>query len=84
MRRKKETSKKVRVTLDLSPQFYERLEHLEELVDAGTRSNVIRQALQLYEYIAQKSLEGYSFKAVGKDGEEEKLVFLGTGPAANR
>ncbi len=84
MRRKKETSKKVRVTLDLSPQFYERLEHLEELVDAGTRSNVIRQALQLYEYIAQKSLEGYSFKAVGKDGVEEKLVFLGTGPAANR
>ena len=44
MRRKKATDKKVRVTLDLSPPFYERLEQLERMVDAGTKANVIRQA----------------------------------------
>ena len=81
MRRKKATDKKVRVTLDLSPPFYERLEQLEQLVDAGTKANVIRQALQVYEYLAQKTLDGHTFKAVGKDGQEETIVFLGAGPS---
>ncbi len=80
MRRKKDATKKVRVTLDLSPPFYERLEQLEQLVDAGTKANVIRQALQVYEYLAQKTLEGHTFRAVDKDGQEEKIVFLGAGP----
>ncbi len=77
---KRDTNKKVRVTLDLSPQFYERLEQLERLVDGGTKANVIRQALQLYEYLAQKTLDGHTFRAVDKDGREEKIVFLGAGP----
>ncbi len=81
MRRKKDATKKVRVTLDLSPSFYERLEQLEQQVDAGTKANVIRQALQVYEYLAQKTVEGYTFKAVDKDEREERIVFLGAGPA---
>ncbi len=80
MRRTKSKEKKVRVTLDLSPPFYERLEQLEQLVDAGTKANVIRQALQVYEYLAQKTLDGYSFRAVDQDGQEEKIIFLGAGP----
>ena len=80
MRRKKPAEKKIRVTLDLSPQFYERLERLERLVDAGTKANVIRQALQIYEFLAQKSLAGHTFRTVDKDGQEEKLVFLGASP----
>ncbi len=74
-------SKKVRVTLDLSPEFYERLESLEQLVDGGTKANVIRQALQLYEYLAHRTIEGHTFKAIDQDGKEEKIVFLGAGPA---
>lgn len=67
---------KVRVTLDLTPEFHRRLEALESLVGAESKASVIRQALQLYEYVAQKTRKGYSFKAV-KDGHEETLVFLG-------
>lgn len=75
-RRRTTSEKKVRVTLDLTPQFYERLKQLEELTEAGTKANLIRQALQLYEYVAKKTQDGYSFRAV-KDGDEETLVFLG-------
>ncbi len=71
--------KKIRVTLDLTPQFYGRLKQLEELTEAGTKANLIRQALQLYEYVTKKTLDGYSFRAI-KDEDEETLVFLG--PAA--
>ena len=67
--------KKVRVTIDFSPQLYQRLEDLEELVESGSKANLIRQALQLYEYVAKKSREGYSIKSV-KGDEEETLVFL--------
>ncbi len=79
MKRKKDP--KIRVTIDLSQPFYDRLEELEDLVDAGTKANVIRQALQLYEYVAKRTLEGSSFKAVTKDGQEETLVFLGASPS---
>ncbi len=80
MRRKKSSDrKKIRVTLDLSPPFYERLVELEQLVDAGTKANVIRQALQLYDYIARRSLDGWAFQAE-KDGEKERVVFAGAVP----
>ena len=73
----KKSTKKTRVTLDLTPQFYERLEKLEELVGAQSKANVIRQALQLYEFIAIRSLRGDRFKAIPKTGEEEAVVFFG-------
>jgi hypothetical protein len=68
---------KVRITLDLSRKFYERLEELESLVGAESKAVVVRQALQLYEYVAQKASEGYIFRAVGRDGREQDIVFLG-------
>jgi hypothetical protein len=72
-----DSEKKIRVTLDLTPQFNERLESLEILVDATSKADVIRQALQLYEYIAKRTIEGYTFRAVGRNGREENLVFFG-------
>jgi predicted DNA-binding protein len=71
------SKKKVRVTLDLSPEFHQRLEALEEIVGGETKANVIRHALQVYEYVVKRSLSGDRFKAIGKDGEEEAVVFVG-------
>jgi hypothetical protein len=82
--KKPDAEKKTRVTLDLSPQFNERLESLEALVDASSKAEVIRHALQLYEYVAQRAFEGYSFRAVAPNGREENLVFFGAAPAAAR
>ncbi len=74
---KQDSGKKVRVTLDLTPQFYSRLQELESLLEADSKASVIRQALQLYEYVAKKTLEGHKFRAVDPKGREETLVFLG-------
>jgi uncharacterized protein (DUF608 family) len=79
-RNKQDLGQKIRVTLDLTPQFYERLEQLEDLVEADSKAGVIRQALQLYEYVARKSLEGWAFRAVNSNGKEENIVFLSVQP----
>lgn len=66
----------IRVTLDVSPPFYERLENLERLVEARTKSDVIRQALQFYEFMAKKTAAGFRFRLIGPTGQEENLVFF--------
>lgn len=71
-----EPNKKVRVSLDLPAAFNNRLEALEKLTQAESKAGLIRQALQVYEYIARKTLEGYSFRAVTPEGKEENLVFF--------
>ena len=71
------TAKKIRISLDLSEPFYERLAALERATDAESKAGLIRQALQVYEYIAHQSLDGYSFRAVSPDGNEENMVFFG-------
>jgi hypothetical protein len=77
----KSSEKKVRVTIDLAPQFNQRLEQLEALVGANSKADIIRQALQLFEYVAKRTAGGYTFRAVSRDGHEENLVFFGAGPA---
>ena len=73
-----ETLKKVRITLDLTQPFYERLEELERLVQGGSKADVIRQALRLFEYLVKKTREGCQFKIVTKEGDEESLVIFAT------
>jgi predicted transcriptional regulator len=77
----KNSEKKVRVTIDLTAQFNRRLEQLEALADASSKADIIRQALQLFEYVARRTTEGYTFRAVSRDGRVENLVFFGAGPA---
>ncbi len=67
--------KKTRITLDLTPEFYQRLENLETLVGSESKASLIREALQLYEYMAQQVKEGYTFK-MQKDGHEKEIVFF--------
>jgi len=74
--KKRSSADKTRVTLDLSAAFYERLEKLQTLVDANTKADLIRQALQLYEYMAQKTSSGYRFRQVDPDDKEENLIFF--------
>jgi phage protein U len=49
--------KKIRLTLDVTPEFYERLEALERKTEAGSKANLIRQALQLYEYFVIRTID---------------------------
>lgn len=66
----------VRVTVDMSPEFYERFEELEELVGSASKAELIRQALQAYDYLARRQGAGWHFTAVSESGEEESPVFV--------
>lgn len=66
-----------RVTIDLSPRLYARLKALTDLVEADSKAGVIRQALQLFEYIAEKSIvDGAKFRVIEPDGREENILFF--------
>ena len=75
--KKKAADDTKRVTLDLSPRFFERLQKLQDDVEAESKASLIRDALQVYEYIVRKTLEGYTFKAVPKKGATETIRFVG-------
>ena len=68
---------RVRITVDLTTQFHQRLEELESLVGANSKADVIRDALRLYEYICRRVIEnGDKLQAVGSSGEPETLVIF--------
>jgi hypothetical protein len=75
-RTQESANRKVRISLDLNASFNNRLDALEKLTGADSKAGVIRQAPQVYEYIARKTMEGYSFRAIRPDGTEENLVFF--------
>ena len=75
MMKVKAPEKKTRITLDLTPDFYRRLEDLEAMVGSESKAGLIREALQLYEYVAQKVKDGYTFK-IHKGTDEKELVFF--------
>lgn len=69
--------RKVRITVDLSPALFDRLERLTELLGAESKATVIRDALRLLEYVAEQTAEGGRFFREAPNGEKEALVFLG-------
>lgn len=75
-RSQESANKKVRITVDLSAAFYNRLDALETITQAESKAGVIRQALQVYEYVARKTMEGYIFRATSPDGKEETPLFF--------
>lgn len=74
----------IRVSLDLSEPFHRRLSELETLTNAESKAGVIRQALQVYEYFATKTLEGCRFTITNKEGRQESLVFFGPAVEVSR
>ncbi len=72
--------KKVRLTVDLQPRFYNRLAQLEELVEANSKADMIRDSLRIYDAIARKVLEGNRICAVDNDGNLQEFVFVAPMP----
>jgi hypothetical protein len=64
---------KTRMTVDLTPEFRERLERLEEKTYLGSKATVIRHALALYEYLVVMTESGSEVVVRGPNGEERHL-----------
>jgi metal-responsive CopG/Arc/MetJ family transcriptional regulator len=69
--------RKIRMTVDLSPQLFERLERLTELVGAESKATVVRDALRLFEYFVENSSHGDRFVRETSSGAREYLHVFG-------
>ena len=65
-----------RITVDLSPNGYARLQRLAAVANLSSAA-VIRQSLQLYEFVVEQADQGATFKFVEKSGREREISFLG-------
>lgn len=68
--------KKSRIVLEVAPEFNVRIEDLRKLVQADTRTELIRDAIQLYEFLAERQRDGWEFKLKSPQGKEETLRFF--------
>jgi len=59
--------------MELSEGSFNRLNRLKEMVEAPSYTEVMKDALRLYEYIVLQDNEGAQFQIKNKSGEIEKL-----------
>lgn len=70
-------SKNRRVQMDLSERDFERLMKLKDLSEAVSYSEVLKDALRLYEFVINKDIEGTKFYI--KEGSDDmvRIEFFG-------
>jgi hypothetical protein len=69
-------SKKLRVTLDLTQKAASRLKKIQELLESDTKAGVIRQSLQLHEYLLDEVVGGKKiFIGSNKESSGEVVLF---------
>lgn len=64
---------KTRMTVDLTPEFCERLEELEAKTYLGNKATVIRHALAIYEYLVEVTENGGEIVVRTPDSGERHL-----------
>lgn len=74
---------KIRVTLDLSLEFHDRLTELEKRTYLGNKATVIRHALTVYEHLVKLAEQGATIVVRAPDGGEEVLSRVTLAVAAN-
>lgn len=65
----KNDRQKVTVNMSMSVRAKERMERLSDLTDASSSSEVVRQALHVYEIMVEKRLAGERFFFETQKGE---------------
>jgi hypothetical protein len=59
---------KIRMTIDLTPEFYDRLQQLEARTYLGNKATVIRHALTIYDFLV-RTVEDNGEIVVTQDGK---------------
>ena len=70
-----ETAGRQRVQLDFSADAYERLTQLRDLTDARSNAELVRKALQVFEWFVKMKLDGYQVQ-VSKDDKTTAMALL--------
>lgn len=65
-----------RVQLDFSPEAFDRLQEIKAMADAKTNSEVVRNAIRLYDWFLRQSREDYKFQLVKDDTVKEVELIL--------
>ncbi|MEO9959873.1 MAG: hypothetical protein ABJ388_11295 [Alphaproteobacteria bacterium] len=66
-----------RVQMDLNDRDFDRLNKLKEISEAGSYTEVLKDALRLYEFIITKDVSGSKFYVEEGNGEMVRLEFFG-------
>jgi hypothetical protein len=66
----------VRITLDVSLEFHERLERLVGRVKADTKKDVIRDALQTYDFLLAEHLKGRKVLLEDDSGRHREVLLF--------
>ncbi len=66
----KGSSDRLRVQVDFSEDALNRLEELRERTESGTKSDVIRNALRLYEWMVEQSEMARTIEVKEKNGDQ--------------
>lgn len=67
------TQGKIRLTIDLTPEFHDRLTKLETRTYLGSKATVVRHALSLYEQLITLAEEGAEIVVRTPSGQEHHL-----------
>lgn len=65
------TNTKQRVQFDFSLEALKRLETMQELLDAPTKSEVVRNALKVYEWLLTQIDPGSTIEVQDKEGKTQ-------------
>jgi maltose-binding protein MalE len=65
---------RLRVQLDFSEDAFDRLEELRKEADAGSKADVIREAIRVYEWLAEQSKAGRMIEVQDEDGHQVSRV----------
>lgn len=79
----KGSRKRVRITVDLQPRFHERLTRLEETVEANSKADLIRDALRIYELLAEEIQAGNRICSIDNNGHSKEIMFAAPMPASD-
>jgi hypothetical protein len=71
--RQSDRDKTSRMTVDLTPEFRDRLEKLEAKTYLGNKATVIRHALAIYEYLVEMTESGSEIVVRTPNSEERHL-----------
>jgi len=64
---------RTRVQIDLAPQSYERLKRLKDVTEASSYTDVLKDALRIYEYLVESADRGERLSVTDAAGRTTDL-----------